>query len=155
MKAVGIAIATLIPLLGVSIVGLRSCQREGWERTLFGPYAGIPFTGDLTNPPASVLPIPSHGRLEVHELPSHTAPVVALRSEQGVIQWSRLLVPERHLDDGRTEHAGVRELRLHRLERDRVGYEVFITCDWDWGGREGGLIDLDSAYGFKSFRLSW
>ena len=66
-----------------------------------------------------------------------------------------MLVPERQLAGGGVERAGVRELRLHRLERDGARYEVYITCDWEWGGKEGGLIDLDSEYGFKSFRLSW
>jgi len=149
-----IVTGTLIAVFG-SLWGLRSCQREGWERMLYGPYEGVAFTDDLTNSPASVLTIASHGRLEIYELPSETAPVLAPRSEDGTIQWSRMLVPQRRLDDGRTERAAVRELRLHRVERDRDGYEVFITCDWDWGGREGGLIDLDGDYGFKSFRLSW
>jgi hypothetical protein len=31
------------------------------------------------------------------------------------------------------------KLRLQRIERDRQGYGVFFTCDWDWGGKEGGL----------------
>ena len=53
------------------------------------------------------------------------------------------------------ERAGVRQLRLERIDRDSQGYRVFFTCDWDWGGKEGGLIDLDREYGFRSFRISW
>jgi hypothetical protein len=53
------------------------------------------------------------------------------------------------------EHAGVRQLRLQRIERDNQGYEVFFTCDWDWGGKEGGLIELGSDCEFKSFSVSW
>lgn len=155
MKAAWIVIAILIAMLGASILGIRSCQRAGWEATLRGPYVGMGFTGDLTNPPVSVLLIPPNRKLEVYEFTSQTAPVLVLRSETGAVQWSRLLVPEQRFNDGQVRRAGVRELRLQKLERDRNGHEVFFSCDWDWGGREGGLIDLDGQYAFKSFRISW
>jgi hypothetical protein len=145
----------LVVLLAAGAWAVRSCQRAGWESSLRGPYAGLPFTADLTNSPVSVLPIPSRGQLEVYELVSYTNPVLVLRSGTGAIQWARLLVPEQRFGDGRTGRAGVRELRLKRLNRAKHGYEALFTCDWDWGGREGGLIDLDSEYGFKSFRISW
>jgi hypothetical protein len=149
-----IAVA-LVALLAAGLLGIRSCQRAGWESSLRGPYVGLPFTGDLTNSPVSVLTVPSRGELQVYELVSRTNPVLVLRSDAGAVQWSRLLVPEQRFDNGRVERAGVREVRLQRLERDKHGHEVFFTCDWDWGGREGGLIDLDREYGFKSFRISW
>jgi hypothetical protein len=149
-----ITIALAVSLIA-SVLGIRSCQRAGWESSMYGPYVGFPFTDPLTNSPVSVLPVPSVGKLEVYELVSHTNPVLVLRSEAGAVQWSRLLVPEQRFDNGRVERAGVREVRLQKLEHDTHGHEVFFTCDWDWGGREGGLIDLDSQYGFKSFRISW
>lgn len=155
MKPPIIIAVTAVFLLAASVLGIRSCQRAGWESSLRGPYVGEAFTDHLTNSPVSVLPITSVGKLEVYELASHTNPVLALRSEAGAVQWSRLLVPEQQFGDGPVERARVRELRLKRLERDRHGHEVFFTCDWDWGGREGGLIDLDTEYGFKSFRISW
>jgi hypothetical protein len=155
VKAKWIVPAALVALVAASVLGIRSCQRAGWESSLRGPYFGLPFTGALTNRPTSVLAVRSHGELEVYELASYSAPVLVLRSDAGAVQWSRVLVPERRLDDGRVERAGVREVRLKRLERDKHGREVFFICDWDWGGREGGLIDLDSDYGFKSFRISW
>jgi hypothetical protein len=155
VKTAWIVLAALVALIAASVLGIRSCRRAGWESSLRGPYVGLPFTGVLTNRPASVLAVSSHGKLEVYELASQSAPVLVLRSDAGAIQWSRVLVPEQRLDNGRVERAGVREVRLQRLERDKHGHEVFFTCDWDWGGREGGLIDLDSDYGFKSFRISW
>ena len=155
VKTTWIVLAALVALTAASVLGIRSCQRAGWESLLRGPYAGLPFTGDLTNRPVSVLGVPSHGKLEVYELASQSAPVLVLRSDAGAIQWSRVLVPEQRFDNGRVERAGVREVRLQRLERDKHGHAVFFTCDWDWGGKEGGLIDLDSDYGFKSFRISW
>lgn len=154
MKAGWVPLSLIVVFVG-GFLAVRSCQREGWEAALTGPYRGSSFVGDITNTPVSTLPVPSRGRLEVYELPSRTAPVLVLRSEAGDIQWSRLLAPERRGRDGEIERAAVRQFRLHRLERDGAGYEVFVTCDWEWGGHEGGLIDLDSDYGFKSFRLSW
>jgi hypothetical protein len=155
VKTTLIITLALAALLAASVFGLRSCQRAGWESSLYGPYAGLPFTGDLTNSPVSVLAVPSRGELQVYEFASHSNPVLVLRSGTGVVEWSRLLVPEQRFGDGSVERAGVSELRLKRLQRDKDGHEVFFTCDWDWGGREGGLIDLDSVYGFKSFRISW
>jgi len=64
-------------------------------------------------------------------------------------------MPEKKFNDGTVGTAGLRELRLRSLEQRRTGPVIFITCDWDWGGREGGLIDLDDACAFRSFRLSW
>jgi hypothetical protein len=155
VKATLIITLSVVALLTAGVLGLRSCQRAGWESSLRGPYVSLPFTGDLTDPPISVLPVPSRGELQVYELASYTNPVLVLRSEAGAVRWSRLLVPEQQFGDGPVERASVRELRLRRLERDKHGYEVFFTCDWDWGGREGGLIDLDRDYEFKSFRISW
>ena len=141
--------------LAVSIWGLSSWSKDFWERTLDGPFTGAVFTGSLTTAPISVLAIPLHGQLEVHEPQSLTNPVVVLRSANGVVQWSRLIAPEIKLADGTVGRAGLRELRLKRLERRSTNYVVFITCDWDWGGKEGGLLELDNDYGFKNFSLSW
>lgn len=139
----------------MAFFGLRSCGRQFWEHTLDGPFAGTSYSGSITGAPASVLAIPSRGRLEVHELQSYTNPVVLLRSPSGDIQWSRLFIPEKKRQDGTIDHAALRELRLQSWERRGTGSVVFVTCVWDWGGREGGLIELDTDYGFKSFSLSW
>lgn len=139
----------------MSVWGFRSCSHAFWERTLDGPFTGTTFTGSITTTPSSVLAIPSHGQLEVHELQPLTNPVVVFRSASGAVQWSRVFVPEKKWPDGTVGHAGMRELRLQGLERRNTNYVVFISCDWDWGGREGGMIELDNDYGFKSFSLSW
>ena len=155
MKAtIGIVLGIILSI-GLAVFGWQSCQRGGWESALRGPYAGLVFTNNLTNQPVSILPIPSRGQLEVHEVAFQIGPVLALRSEAGTVQWCRLLVPERKAQDGSVERAGVRALRLRRLERDRHGYEVLFSCDWDWGGREGGFIGIDNNYAFQDFRISW
>lgn len=148
-------VGSIIAVTSASVIGLHSCQRAGWERLLLGPFSGLEFTGDVTNKPVSTLSIPSHGRLEVYELASQIGPVLVLRSENGALQWSRLLVPELKMDDGKVKYDAVRELRLHKLERDKNGYEILFVCVWDWGGKEGGLINLNRDGEFNSFRLSW
>jgi hypothetical protein len=147
-------LATCFAVLGTGYWGLRSCGRRYWESTLNGPFSGAPFVGSITTAPVSVLEISAQGRLEVHELSPPTNPVVVFRAPSGAIRWSRLFVPDRK-PDGPIEYVGLRDLRLHRWERRSIGSEVVISCDWDCGGKEGGLIDLDDDYGFKSFRLSW
>jgi len=144
-----------LAVLGMLFLGLRSCQREMWERALYGPFTGTPYTGSVTTAPTSVLAIRLRGQLEVHELPSYTNPVVLFRSADGSTRWSRLFVPEEKWQDGAIHYAGVRELRLRSWERRSNGAAVFFTCDWDWGGKEGGLIELGSDCEFKSFSVSW
>ena len=80
-------------------VGLRSAGQRFWERTLDGPFIGSIYNGSITGSPASVLIIPSSGQLEVHQLQSHTNPVVLLRSPTGDIKWSRLFMPEKKFAD--------------------------------------------------------
>jgi len=144
-----------VAVLAAAFFGLQSFSRKSWERTLDGPFTGAPYSGSITNSPVSVLKIPSRGQLEVHELQSYTNPVVLLRSLGGEIQWSRLFIPEKVRQDGTVDHAGLRELCLQSWERRGTGSVIFVSCVWDWGGREGALIELDADYGFKSFSLSW
>lgn len=155
MKTVWITVVLAIAALVVCLLGFRACQRAGWESTLRGPYEGVPFAGDLTNQPVSVLPVSAHAKLEVYEVANLKGPVLLLRSDSGRTVWSRLLVPMQKFDGEQIERASVRELRLLKSKRRSGGYEVSFSCDWDWGGREGGLINLDKDYGFKSFRISW
>jgi hypothetical protein len=149
----------ILLLVSVAILAaflvVRSLSKSLWERTLYGPFTGVPYSSGITTAPTSILTIPSHGQLEVHELQSYTNPVVLLRSASGDIQWSRLLLPEKKRQDGTIEHAGLREFRLRSWEPRSTGSVVFVSCDWDWGGNERGLIELNADYGFKSFSLSW
>jgi hypothetical protein len=148
----------VIPCLAglvVAFLAFKSRGRQYWERTLQGPFIGVAYAGSVTSSPASILRIPSGGQLEVHESETRTNPVVLLRSPRGAVQWSRLFLPEKKRPDGTDEYAGLRELRLRSFEQRSTGAVVFVTCDWDGGGKEGGLIELDPDYGFRNFSLSW
>lgn len=154
MKKVLLVLAVGLALVGGGFWTVRQAGHGLWERTLDGPFVGRPFAGSITTRPSSHLDLPGRGRLEVHELSPPTNPLVIWRSFAGEVQWARLLVPERERE-GHVEQAGLRDLRLLRSEDRSTGSVVVISCDWDWGGKEGGLIDLDRDHGFKSFRLSW
>jgi len=153
-KATWIVAICLIVLAG-GLLTLHMIARSFWERMLWGPFTGVPYVGSIEGEPTSVLSLSSRGRIEAHSLSSLTNPVVVFRSSDGAIAWSRLLRPERKLDDGTFEYAGMRNLRLRSWDRRRGGSVVFVTCDWDWGGKEGGLIELDDDFAFRSFSLSW
>ena len=118
-----------------------------------GPYTGQPFAAAITTQPAATLPIGSGARLEIHELPEHIVPVLALRATDGSVAWARLLVPESAERHGEAS-AFIRNLRFTKLKRSWSGYRVFVICDWA-AGREGGIIYLDRDLSFRSFALSW
>gem|GEM_PF-1237450 len=148
-------LATFAAILVAAFLVLGSWSRKFWERTLDGPFTGLAYSGSITTAPVSVLTVPSRGQLEVHELPSYTNPVILLRSPAGDIRWARLFLPEKQRQDGSANHSALHELRLRTWEQRRTGPVVFVVCNWDWGGREGGLIELDADFGFRSFSLSW
>ncbi len=155
MKKALLILAVGLALVGAGLWVVRPVGPGLWERTLDGPFVGRPFAGSITTSPSSHLDLPGRGSLEVHELSPPTNPVVVWRSPDGAIRWTRLLVPERKRAGQVEEQAGLRDLRLLRFEDRSTGSVVVISCDWDWGGREGGLIELDRDNGFKSVRLSW
>ena len=134
------------------------CLRLGssmWEATLSGPFEGTAYTGMLQTQPASVLPVRSVGQIEVHEPPGETVPVVLLRASDGTVGWTRLLRPERGDQDPAISKSFIRDLRLHRIQRSSEGYRVRLSCFWEWGGQEDGLIYLNPDYSFRAFALSW
>ncbi len=155
MKQTVFRIVIATALLAALVFGMQSCQRKGWEATLIGPFPGLPYGGAFTNAPVSSLNVSPAGCLEVHEFAGLTAPVLVLRAQDGSVRWSRLLLPERRHDNGTVERAGVRDLKLREWEKRETGYCIRMTCDWDWGGPEAGLIDLNNDFGFESFRISW
>lgn len=119
-----------------------------------GPFTGAVFTGALSSQPTSTLPLSGAARLEFYEVPEASVPVLVLRRGSAV-QWSRLLLPQRQEEDGSISTAAIRDARFRRCIFATSGVRVFFTCDWDWGGHEGGLIHLSSDLVFDHFGISW
>jgi hypothetical protein len=122
---------------------------------LHGPFEGAVYTGTLSTQPVSVLPVRGIGQLEVHEPPGENVPALVLRASDGNLRWARLLRPERREDDGSVTAYFVRDLRLRHIRRSPEGHRVRVSCFWEWGGQEGGLIYLHPDYSFRAFALSW
>jgi hypothetical protein len=57
--------------------------------------------------------------------------------------------------NGQLETAQDRDARLIRRERSSDGIKVRVTCDWDRGGKEAGLIYLTKDGDFEKFGISW
>ncbi|MGV3533052.1 MAG: hypothetical protein ACO1QR_11835 [Chthoniobacteraceae bacterium] len=148
-------VAVLVTATALSVLGVQRCASSFWETTLWGPYTGTAYTQPIRTKPASILPVPGVGQLEVHEVEGETVPVLALRTSDQKIQWAQLLRPERRSDDGTLTTAFIRDLRLRKIQRDSNGYRVSLTCFWEWGGREGGLIFLNPDHSFRAISLSW
>ena len=141
-------------LLIAGVIGFRAFTFKMWEGTLFGPFKGRPFAGELSSQPSSSLQIGNDATLELHESAQFSAPILALRRD-GHIEWARVLQPERPLRDGTFETAGVRDAQLRKRIATHSGTRVLFSCDWDWGGRESGLIYLASDQSFDHFGISW
>ena len=125
-----------------------------WEGTLKGPFTGTAFTGTLPSRPTSSLSLSGDARLEFYEVPEASVPVLVLR-HGSTVQWSRLLLPQRQEPNGTTSTAAIRDARFERRVFTMSGTRVRFTCDWDWGGREGGLVYLANDQSFDHFGISW
>jgi len=44
---------------------------------------------------------------------------------------------------------------LNEIKTGKDGYKVMLSCDWIGGGKEGGIIYLNTNYTFRSFSLGW
>ena len=148
-------VAVLVAATALSVFGVQRCASSFWETTLWGPYTGTAYTEPIRTQPASILPVSGVGQLEVYEMEGETVPVVALRTRDQKVQWAQLVRPERRNDDGTVTAAFIRDLRLRKIQRDPNGYRVRVTCFWEWGGREAGLIFLTPDHTFRDFALSW
>jgi len=120
-----------------------------------GPYAGGAYAPPIQTQPVSVLVVLGIGQLEVHEPPAEIVPVLALRASDGTVRWAQLLRPGRRNEDGSVSTAFIRDVRLRRIQRTSGGYRVRLSCFWEWGGHEGGLIYLNPDYTFRDFALGW
>jgi hypothetical protein len=137
---------------------LKYVYNPVWDGTLMGPYPGRPYEGDLPKGPAAFFAVDSV-RLEVYETAGTNNPILVIRSERGDVLSRALLVPERRNGERDVIAATVRDLRMHKRKlyscHGLGGPIILITCDWEWGGREGGLLCLKDDLSFGEMWLSW
>lgn len=141
--------------LFVSIIILSAgCRQEGyWERTLIGPFQGEVYQGLLTTTPTSTIKLSASLELELHWVSMINDPVICLRRTDGTFAWARVLVP--HFQGQDQPRGQITQLSFDRISSYKDGCKVLFSCEWTGGGKENGIIYLDSNSGFKHFKLGW
>ena len=118
-----------------------------------GPYIGAKFVGTLSSQPVSSVSLSEQFTLNVHWESATNAPILSLCDSGGRSLWSRLVVPV--LFGEETPRGQIVELQLTSSRKIRTGLLVSLLCDWTGGGKEAGVIILDTNYNFRSFSLDW
>jgi hypothetical protein len=138
----------------VLLIWLCGCHRESqWEKSLLGPFYGDAFSGQLISQSASSVTLPKNLVLDVHWETITNAPIICLREQSGTCIWARVLIPR---FGGQQEPRGrITALTLNNVKAVNDGFKVMLSCDWTGGGKEGGIIYLNTNYTFRSFALGW
>ena len=133
---------------------LPACRQEShWERTLIGPFQGEPYTGEPSTPSVNSLSISPGFVLDVHLEGATNDPIIRLREAKGTSVWTRVLIPRL---EGQDQPRGrITQLTLNEVKTAKDGFKVMLSCDWTGGGKEGGIIYLNTNYSFRSFALGW
>ena len=133
---------------------LSACRQEShWERTLIGPFQGEPYKGEPSTPAVTSLPLPPNFVLDVHWEGATNDPIIRLREAKGTSVWARVLVPR--LEGQEHPRGRITQLTLNEVKAAQDGFKVMLSCDWTGGGKEGGIIYLNTNYSFRSFGLGW
>jgi hypothetical protein len=135
------------------IAFLSACGERYWERTLSGPFTGDPYEGRISTPPSNSLALSKSSVLDVHWEPGISNPIIRLRNADGTFAWARLLAPR--FEGQHREDVRISELTLRNVKPSEDGFKVRVSCDWNAGGKEGGIIYLNKDYTFRSFALGW
>lgn len=148
----------ILLLLGAAVASwfaIKAFAFNQWEATLVGPFYGSNYVGQLEGLPVSLLNLQNGIILQIYRVPNCNDPILNLRSALGSNIWSRLLIPEDVASDYSKRHGQIMDIKLIRIYQHKAGYKVYMTCNWNWGGKEAGLIYLDHNFSFQSFSLGW
>jgi hypothetical protein len=142
---------TLLVLL--AYLGARRVQQGAWERFLI-PFQGEPFVGEIQGSPASSLQLADGYSLSLFRQGTNH-PVLVMRSPTGSNLWKQALIPQNAASDGSIRRGLIHDMDLKFAKHYRDGQKIFVSCDWYWGGQEGGIIYIGPDQTYKSFALSW
>lgn len=126
---------------------------DSWEPHLLGPYMGEKYGGRLTGAPSSTIAVKDKSA-ELYKTLDSRGPVLALRGRDGAVMWSYVLVPS-DVVDGETNTWRINDIRFRRVKRTGSGSKLYVSCDWDHGGVEMGVVYLDANLSFKGISISW
>jgi len=147
----------LILVVGLLVAGwlVHMQSRKYWEATLQGPFYGREYYGELVGEPTSCIDLFGGRKLCIYHGVYCGDPVLTLQDASGSNLWARLLIPETSAPDGTVRRGRVNHVKLRGVHSDNAGLKVFISCDWDWGGNEAGIIYINPDYSFQNFALGW
>ncbi|MFO1511323.1 MAG: hypothetical protein U1F83_00150 [Verrucomicrobiota bacterium] len=141
-------------LVVLCCASLTACREEShWERTLAGPFQGEPYIGEPSTPAVSSLPLSSKFVLDVHWEGATNDPIIRLRQMSGTSVWARVLSPR--VGGQERPQGRITQITLNEVKAAKDGFKVMLSCDWTGGGKEGGIIYLNTNYTFRSFALGW
>jgi len=141
-----------------AVLGVKHFSKKKWEATLKGPYEGKANIAKITGSPFSSLVMPG-GEVEIYYPANENNPVLVCRSDSGEIISQTSLIPSRTDEKDKVQTAYVKQLELRKpyscTFHDCEGIHVLFRCDWEWGGKQGGLLTLNDDLTFKEMWLSW
>lgn len=133
---------------------MEKARFSAWERMLKGPYLGA----EASAPGASTnlsLSLANGTTLTLFE-DADQGTVLSFRDVSGQSRWSRLLIAEEQSKEGNgTNRTKLRNVSFQEVKKTKDGLKVVFICDWDWGGREQGVIYLSPELDFRSFAVGW
>jgi len=155
--AMGVALAAAtVVLLCLGLKTFSTMQFRYWERTLKGPYIGHPCLETNLGLPSSTLVLESADILEMYVRPNSAVPLLTLKSPHGYTKWVHCLEARELTGASSNQVWAIHEMRLKGVaEASKSGYKILVSCDWDNGGKENGLIYLTRNASFEKFALGW
>jgi hypothetical protein len=135
------AVAVLALILFASVSGF-------WEATLKGPYQGseVYSTSNLSS--RAAISLRGGAKLVAFEAEGE-ATIVSLKNPNGEVVWSRSLVTE---TANRTKIQNVSFLGSRLSD---TGVKIEISCKWEGGDKEKGMLYLTPDLKFSGFSVSW
>jgi hypothetical protein len=146
----------IIGLMFACFVPFQACRQQTyWEQSLSGPFGGEPFNGKLLTPAVSSLPVSAKLVLDVHQEGTTNDPIIRLREAKanGTSVWARVLIPR--LEGEQEPRGRITQLKLQEIKSAKDGFKIIVLCDWTGGGKEAGIIYLETNFAFRSFSLGW
>jgi len=140
-------------LLLVAVLFARNRMSGLWERYLLGPYMGEPYKELLSGSPNSEIRLRDN-LLQQYKTTDSRGPVLALRRSDGKLLWSFLLEPSENVQGKRvTWH--INSITFKEVKFSKSEAKVYISCDWNHGGIENGIIYIDEYLAFKGIAIGW
>lgn len=140
-------------MLLLAYLGARRVQQGAWERFLIS-FQGEPFTGEIQGSPSSSLQLSDGYSVLLYERGTNH-PVLVMRSPTASNLWKQALIPKDTASDGSARRGIIHDINFKSAKSYRGGIKIYVSCNWFWGGEEGGIIYIGPDHALERFALSW